>query len=164
MSCYSPSDLEADLEDNQDYDSTVSQSETNLTLIGQASPLPVTQQTTRVRMQPIPDSSTTTSRFSNSSSSQKEVEFGRPVSYPSRYKDQDFDLERLGPRESGLIRATFATQKGTESNGSEAGCRSPKEKYQRPVHGHFHQHHHQGGAAESNLVIKNRELEKVGGW
>ncbi|KAL5010370.1 hypothetical protein ScPMuIL_012675 [Solemya velum] len=31
----SPSDLEADLEDNQDYDSTVSQSETNLTLIGQ---------------------------------------------------------------------------------------------------------------------------------
>ncbi|XP_060071643.1 PRKC apoptosis WT1 regulator protein-like [Ylistrum balloti] len=30
----SPSDLEADLEDNQDYDSTVSQSETNLTLIG----------------------------------------------------------------------------------------------------------------------------------
>ena len=32
--CYSPSDLEADLEDNQDYDSTVSQSETNLTMIG----------------------------------------------------------------------------------------------------------------------------------
>ena len=33
----SPSDLEADLEDNQDYDSTVSQSETKLTIIGQAS-------------------------------------------------------------------------------------------------------------------------------
>lgn len=32
----SPSDLEADLEDNQDYDSTVSQSETNLTLIGKS--------------------------------------------------------------------------------------------------------------------------------
>ncbi|XP_013417058.1 PRKC apoptosis WT1 regulator protein isoform X2 [Lingula anatina] len=32
----SPSDLEADLEDNQDYDSTVSQSETNLTIIGQS--------------------------------------------------------------------------------------------------------------------------------
>ncbi|XP_074650118.1 uncharacterized protein LOC141905197 isoform X2 [Tubulanus polymorphus] len=34
----SPSDLEADLEDNQDYDSTVSQSETNLTMIGQCLP------------------------------------------------------------------------------------------------------------------------------
>lgn len=33
---YSPSDLEADLEDNQDYDSTVSHSETNLTLIGRS--------------------------------------------------------------------------------------------------------------------------------
>ena len=33
----SPSDLEADLEDNQDYDSTVSQSETNPSIIGQAS-------------------------------------------------------------------------------------------------------------------------------
>ncbi|KAL8621934.1 hypothetical protein ACOMHN_046138 [Nucella lapillus] len=32
----SPSDLEADLEDNQDYDSTVSHSETNLTLIGRS--------------------------------------------------------------------------------------------------------------------------------
>ncbi|GAB1598593.1 PRKC apoptosis WT1 regulator protein-like isoform X4 [Argonauta hians] len=32
----SPSDLDADLEDNQDYDSAVSQSETNLTLIGQS--------------------------------------------------------------------------------------------------------------------------------
>ncbi|CAH1799234.1 unnamed protein product [Owenia fusiformis] len=32
----SPSDLDADLEDNQDYDSTVSQSETNLTLIGKS--------------------------------------------------------------------------------------------------------------------------------
>ncbi|XP_050393396.1 histone-lysine N-methyltransferase set1 isoform X1 [Patella vulgata] len=41
----SPSDLEADLEDNQDYDSTVSQSETNLTLIGQSEPsdMPVNQ-------------------------------------------------------------------------------------------------------------------------
>ncbi|CAI9718215.1 Hypothetical predicted protein [Octopus vulgaris] len=34
----SPSDLDADLEDNQDYDSAVSQSETNLTLIGQSEP------------------------------------------------------------------------------------------------------------------------------
>jgi len=34
----SPSDLDADLEDNQDYDSTVSQSETNLTMIGQSQP------------------------------------------------------------------------------------------------------------------------------
>ena len=34
----SPSDLDADLEDNQDYDSTVSQSETNLTMIGQCQP------------------------------------------------------------------------------------------------------------------------------
>jgi hypothetical protein len=34
----SPSDLEADLEDNQDYDSTVSQSETNLSIIGQTAP------------------------------------------------------------------------------------------------------------------------------
>ena len=33
----SPSDLEADLEDNQDYDSTVSQSDSNLTLIGHSS-------------------------------------------------------------------------------------------------------------------------------
>ena len=33
---YSPSDLEADLEDNQDYDSTVSHSETNLSLIGRS--------------------------------------------------------------------------------------------------------------------------------
>ena len=33
---WSPSDLDADLEDNQDYDSTVSQSETNLTMIGQS--------------------------------------------------------------------------------------------------------------------------------
>ncbi|XP_078322527.1 uncharacterized protein LOC111104168 isoform X3 [Crassostrea virginica] len=51
----SPSDLEADLEDNQDYDSTVSQSETNLTLIGKldhkvssnqnASPRPLQGQT-----------------------------------------------------------------------------------------------------------------------
>ncbi|GFO43031.1 prkc apoptosis wt1 regulator protein [Plakobranchus ocellatus] len=32
----SPSDLEADLEDNQDYDSTVSHSETNLSLIGRS--------------------------------------------------------------------------------------------------------------------------------
>ncbi|OWF48154.1 uncharacterized protein LOC110453431 [Mizuhopecten yessoensis] len=32
----SPSDLEADFEDNQDYDSTVSQPETNLTLIGKS--------------------------------------------------------------------------------------------------------------------------------
>lgn len=32
----SPSDLEADLEDNQDYDSTVSHSETNLTMIGRS--------------------------------------------------------------------------------------------------------------------------------
>ncbi|ESO84814.1 hypothetical protein LOTGIDRAFT_168301 [Lottia gigantea] len=41
----SPSDLEADLEDNQDYDSTVSQSETNLTLIGQSEScdIPVSQ-------------------------------------------------------------------------------------------------------------------------
>lgn len=32
----SPSDLEADLEDNQDYDSTVSHSETNLSVIGKS--------------------------------------------------------------------------------------------------------------------------------
>ncbi|XP_055888914.1 probable inactive serine/threonine-protein kinase bub1 isoform X1 [Biomphalaria glabrata] len=32
----SPSDLEADLEDNQDYDSTVSHSETNLSIIGRS--------------------------------------------------------------------------------------------------------------------------------
>ncbi|ELU09368.1 hypothetical protein CAPTEDRAFT_221870 [Capitella teleta] len=35
----SPSDLDADLEDNQDYDSTVSQSETNLTTIVAGTPL-----------------------------------------------------------------------------------------------------------------------------
>lgn len=34
----SPSDLDADLEDNQDYDSAVSQSESNLTLVGQSDP------------------------------------------------------------------------------------------------------------------------------
>ena len=34
---FSPSDLEADFEDNQDYDSTVSQSETNLTTVGNSS-------------------------------------------------------------------------------------------------------------------------------
>lgn len=33
---FSPSDLEADLEDNQDYDSTVSHSETNLSVIGKS--------------------------------------------------------------------------------------------------------------------------------
>ena len=33
---FSPSDLEADLEDNQDYDSTVSHSETNLSMIGKS--------------------------------------------------------------------------------------------------------------------------------
>ena len=33
---FSPSDLDADLEDNQDYDSTFSQSDTNLTLIDQS--------------------------------------------------------------------------------------------------------------------------------
>ncbi|XP_064605595.1 uncharacterized protein LOC135470520 isoform X2 [Liolophura sinensis] len=51
----SPSDLEADLEDNQDYDSTVSQSECNLVLIDQKdpvsypkrTPVPVSQHTTR---------------------------------------------------------------------------------------------------------------------
>lgn len=34
--CFSPSDLDADLEDNQDYDSAVSQSDSNLTLIDQS--------------------------------------------------------------------------------------------------------------------------------
>lgn len=46
----SPSDLEADLEDNQDYDSTVSQSETNLTMIGQ--PTFNETQPSRSRFQP----------------------------------------------------------------------------------------------------------------
>ncbi|GFR81509.1 PRKC apoptosis WT1 regulator protein [Elysia marginata] len=45
----SPSDLEADLEDNQDYDSTVSHSETNLSMIGrsESSEMPSTYTTGR---------------------------------------------------------------------------------------------------------------------
>ncbi|KAH9499033.1 hypothetical protein Btru_005471 [Bulinus truncatus] len=39
----SPSDLEADLEDNQDYDSTVSHSETNLSLIGRSESSEISQ-------------------------------------------------------------------------------------------------------------------------
>ena len=48
----SPSDLDADLEDNQDYDSTVSQSETNLTTIGQCSSQPSTAGKFRLRASP----------------------------------------------------------------------------------------------------------------
>ena len=154
----SPSDLEADLEDNQDYDSTVSQSETNLTLIGQGSCLPSNHAKVRMHL----PSEAGTARLANPTSSRKEVDFCRPVSYPSRYRDQDFDLERLGSKERGLIRATFAPQKGVESNGEIAGQGS-KEKVERPLHGHHHHYHHHHVAADSHLGARNRELERVGG-
>lgn len=50
MCVSSPSDLEADLEDNQDYDSTVSQSETNLTLIGKSDSIESSNQNASPKM------------------------------------------------------------------------------------------------------------------
>ena len=55
--CFSPSDLDADFEDNQDYDSTVSQSETKLptfnpSLGGQSLPDAVGSQITKPAVTP----------------------------------------------------------------------------------------------------------------
>jgi hypothetical protein len=55
--CFSPSDLDADFEDNQDYDSTVSQSETKLptfnpSLGGQCPPDAVANQITKPAVTP----------------------------------------------------------------------------------------------------------------
>lgn len=88
MTSFSPSDLEADLEDNQDYDSTVSQSETNLSLVGQLSPVPPPTNTKMVG-RCSPDS------MPAKPSSQREDLYSRPVSYPSRFRDQDADIENL---------------------------------------------------------------------
>ena len=85
----SPSDLEADLEDNQDYDSTVSQSETNLTIIGQSSPQSAvinSRLPSSLRSRTSPDS------IRPLHSTNRE-DFSRPVSYPSRFRDNENDLE-----------------------------------------------------------------------
>ncbi len=89
---FSPSDLEADLEDNQDYDSTVSQSETNLSLIGQSAGSPVPPSSSaKLCARPSPDSTPTLTK----PSSQREDLYSRPVSYPSRFREHDPDIENL---------------------------------------------------------------------
>jgi hypothetical protein len=86
----SPSDLEADLEDNQDYDSTVSHSETNLTILG-SSPTTTPVTNAKFRERPSPDSTPTRAK----PSSQREDLYSRPVSYPSRFRELDPDIENL---------------------------------------------------------------------
>ena len=146
----SPSDLEADFEDNQDYDSTVSQSDTNLTLLGQASPSPQPGLSNKLRSCRSPDNS----RSNNSS--HRDDTFSRPVSYPSRFKDEP-DFENLH---------LHAAQ-----NNHHAHSRLNVHNSEGFHHHHYHHHRpnlrdYRGSSldsAESNskLIARNKDLENV---
>ena len=150
--CSSPSDLEADFEDNQDYDSTVSQSDTNLTLLGQASPSPQPGVlSSKLRTCRSPDNS----RSNNSS--HRDDSFSRPVSYPSRFKDEP-DFENLH---------LHAAQNNHHHTHSRLNAHNSEGFH------HHHYHHHRPSlrdyrgssldSAESNskLIARNKDLENV---
>ena len=85
---FSPSDLEADLEDNQDYDSTVSQSETNLTIIGQSS-LSGSQNNSSNSCKPRLRCSEHSSHYVYSS--QRDDSGGLRGGFSARYRERDWD-------------------------------------------------------------------------
>ena len=152
---FSPSDLEADFEDNQDYDSTVSQSDTNLTLLGQASPSPQPGLGNKLRTCRSPDNT----RPNNSS--HRDDTFSRPVSYPSRFRDEpDFENLHLHAAQNNHHHHTHSRLSAHNSEG---------------IH-HHHYHHHRPNlrdyrgssldSAESNskLIARNKDLENVSNW
>lgn len=102
---YSPSDLEADLEDNQDYDSTVSQSETNLTMIGSLPPIAGSAPSSQLhplselaKQKPslLPTTMATSLEYDDADSMKDDTNSSdavatrsqRPVSYPMRFTDK----------------------------------------------------------------------------
>ncbi|XP_064627599.1 PRKC apoptosis WT1 regulator protein-like isoform X2 [Lineus longissimus] len=113
----SPSDLEADLEDNQDYDSTVSQSETNLSIIGQTAP---------------PDYSTTKSNNRvRSPDSSKGGQYGNVSTDSSQAKNVHF-CQRL-PSGGNYSGVTSSSYKDGDSGDSKLSSNSSEEKNTVPV-------------------------------
>ena len=141
---FSPSDLEADLEDNQDYDSTVSHSETNLTTLGQCSPSPLPTTHSRLPGRSSPDGVTRRSPLS----SQRE-DHARPVSYPSRFHEQDPDLENI----------QYAANSGTKMGLSRLHRRDiDGQAIKKTVNA---MRSSSLESTESKILARNRELEKV---
>jgi len=141
----SPSDLEADFEDNQDYDSTVSQSETNLTTIGQSSPQPAAF-TARFRVRNDNRSAAT---------SHKEDFASRPVSYPSRFRDPEFENAGLVSHNGSqlLSSKTYTSNKDVETSFTEQVPRSVGLRDQRRERASRQEN------SEAVLLARIRELE-----
>ncbi|XP_076467211.1 uncharacterized protein LOC143298280 isoform X2 [Babylonia areolata] len=129
----SPSDLEADLEDNQDYDSTVSHSETNLTLIGRSESSDTQMSSGLMSRQPpsahakfSPEASRASSgyRYGSSAQAASGDPESKPPPVPAATKSSVASLvsrysqERDPPPPSSL-------QRDSESGGREGGVARP---------------------------------------
>lgn len=129
----SPSDLEADFEDNQDYDSTVSHSETNLTVIGQTS--------ISIHNEYEKNNSPSSHITKRSHLHNKCEENVRPLSYPSRTPDIN-----SAPLSSLSIQAHGLTRLRTYDIGESAS--------------HTNSSHSRDFSKDTNLVNRNLDLEK----
>ncbi len=176
---FSPSDLDADLEDNQDYDSTVSQSETNLTTIGQ-SPQPTVTGHAKYSLRSSPKLSrsvpTTVHHHSHGRGYSHSTTHGhghrvddsisRPLSHPSRFREHGQSFQGavhqaasagLQSRTPGrghtdgrcLGLASFRERAASNSGGSSTESNCLTRKGSQE-------------SMESRLLAKNVELEKVG--
>ena len=139
----------------------MSQSDTNLTLLGQASPSPQPGLGGKLRGCRSPDSNSG-GRVFNHSSHGEESPLPRPVSYPSRFRGEDPDFENLHLHAAQNNHHQHATTNSRINAHNTEG-----------LHHHHYHHHHRSSlrdyrgssldSAESSskLIARNKDLENV---